>query len=427
MLTDRGSVASYYLMLFPRRITKRILTLALALLTLVQVVPAQQNKPSYAEVFEAVWQTVNDNFYDPAFGGVDWKAMRQKYSPDVAKVTDDAAFLAVVSRMLGELKVSHLYLRPAQPSGAGIAVKTRTIDGKRIVYEVAPASDAQMAGVRIGDELLAPVGARPVGSQATIRVRRCDGRENELRVRRERAWWPPEHPSLRWRSIESAPGKRIGYIKSGRFDDDAAPLIDAAMSDLKNTVGLIIDVRENSGGNLSALRLASYFIPEPRMAVALLTRTYLDRQGSAPERLDVSRLRRVSGAYTTEKILDAMKNNRGGAAFYSEKTPYSYPGKVVVLTNSETGSAGEGFAWMMKGLKSVTLVGGATAGAVLGGEPFNLPGGWVLTVPTHASWGPDGNRYVDQSVSPDVEVTWTRADLCEQRDPDIARALEILR
>jgi carboxyl-terminal processing protease len=407
---------------------KRILILALALFCLIQSAPAQQaTRASYAEVFEAVWQTVDDNFYDPAFGGVDWKAMRGKYSPEVAKVRDDAAFLAVVDRMLGELKVSHLYLRPAQPSGSGIAVKTRDIDGKRIVYGIAPASDASVAGVRIGDELLTPVAAGPIGSQATIRVRRCDGTRSERRVRRERAWWPPEHPSLRWRSIEQAPGRRIGYIKSGRFDDDAAPLIDSAMSELKDTAGLIIDVRDNSGGNLSALRLVSYLIPEPRMAVALLTRTYLDRQGSAPEQLDVSRIARVSGVYTTEGIINAMKNNGGGAAFYSEKTPFAYTGKVVVLINSETGSAGEGFAWMMRGLKSVTLVGGPTAGVLLGGEPFNLPGGWVLTVPTHASWGPDGKRYVDQSVHPDVEVRWTRADLCEQRDPDIARALEILR
>lgn len=407
---------------------KRILISALLLLSLIQLAPAQQErKPSYAEVFEAVWQTINDNFYDPAFGGVDWKAMRQKYSPEVEKVTYDAAFLAVVYRMLRELRVSHLELRPAQLPGAGIAVKTRTIDGKRIVYDVAAASDALVAGVRIGDELLTPVVSGPLGSQATIRVWRCDGSESELRVRRERAWWPPEHPSLRWSSIEQAPGRRIGYIKTGRFDDDAAPLIDAAMGELKDTAAMIIDVRDNTGGNLSALRLVSYFIPEPRMQAALLTRTFLSRLGSAPEQLDVGRIPRVSGVYTTRGIIDAMKTNGGGAAFYSEKTPYSYTGKVVVLVNGETGSAAEGFAWMMKGLKSVTLVGGTTAGVLLGGEPFDLPGGWTLTVPTHASWGADGKRYVDQSVRPETEVTWTRTDLCVQRDPDMTKALDVLR
>jgi carboxyl-terminal processing protease len=46
---------------------------------------AQPNqKPSYSELFDSVWQTINDNFYDPAFGGADWKAIRQKYAPQVA-------------------------------------------------------------------------------------------------------------------------------------------------------------------------------------------------------------------------------------------------------------------------------------------------------------------------------------------------------
>ena len=47
---------------------------------------------------------------------------------------------------------------------------------------------------------------------------------------------------------------------------------------------------------------------------------------------------------------------------------------------------------------------------MLGGELFPLAGGWTLTVPTHASWGPDGERYVDTPVTPDVEVKLKRGD-----------------
>ena len=169
---------------------KRIRISGVLLLSLAHLVAAQQGmKPSYAEVFDAVWQTINDNFYDPAFGGVDWSSMRRKYSPEAAKVTDDAAFLAVVYRMLRELRVSHLELRPAQSPGAGIAVKTRSIGGRRIVYEVAAASDALIAGFRTGDELLTPAAEvrGPLGSQTSIRIRRCDGTLNELRIRRENA------------------------------------------------------------------------------------------------------------------------------------------------------------------------------------------------------------------------------------------------
>ena len=171
----------------------------------------------------------------------------------------------------------------------------------------------------------------------------------------------------------------------------------------------------------------SYLIPKPGITIALLSRPFLELLGGAPEQVDLSRLPRVSGAYTTAAIIEAMKRNKGGAAFYTEDVgDRLYRGRVVVLINSGTGSASEGFAAMVKSQKSVTLVGHTTLGALLGGERFDLPGGWVLTVPTHASWGPDGKRYIDQSVTPDVEVTWTRQDLCEGRDPDIAKALDLL-
>jgi carboxyl-terminal processing protease len=204
-------------------------------------------------------------------------------------------------------------------------------------------------------------------------------------------------------------------------------LIDAAMQAVKETYGLIIDLRNDSGGNISALRLTSYLLPGPRMALALLSRPFLEKLGGAPEQLDLSKIPRVSGVYTTRGIIDAMKSNGGGVAFYTEDLgDRRYRGRVVLLINKGTGSASEGFAAGLKGQKAITLVGRTTLGALLGSERFELPGGWELTVPTHASWRPDGRKYVDQPVSPDIEVKWTLQDFCDQRDPDIAKALELL-
>lgn len=409
---------------------KQYLVAALVVLSLVSPCAAQETRqPTYPELFEAVWQTINDNFYDPSFGGVDWKAMHRKYQPEVAKVTDDNSFVALAYRMMRELHVSHLDLVPRQLVQSGIAVRSKRIEGKSIITTVAIASDAQKQGLRVGDLLMSSPAelVGQIGTPATVRVQGCDGGSRTLQVRRENPWWPPEHPSLRWRSVEQASGRRIGYIKIPRFDDDAAPLIDAAMAALKGTYGLIIDLRDESGGNLSSLRLVSYLIPGPRMTAALLSRPFLERLGSAPEIVDLSKVAHVSGAYTTAAIIEAMKKNNGGAAFYTEDVgDRLYRGRVVILVNSGTGSASEGFAWVMKNHKSVTLVGHTTLGALLGGERFDLPGGWVLTVPTHASWGPDGKRYIDQAVTPDVEVIWTRQDLCEGRDPDMAKALDLL-
>lgn len=407
----------------------RLLALCVVL-TSAQVLCAQTSgKPSYQELFDAVWSTINVNFYDPSFGGVDWKAVREKYAPEVAKVKDDRAFLDLAYKMMDELHVSHLGLRPSQVRRVNIGVRTWRLDGKSVITNVAFASDAQKQGLRVGDLLLDQPGdvTGMIGTSTQIHVQGCDGRERTVEVRRENPWWPPEHPSLRWKTIEQASGRRLGYIKTTRFDDDAAPLIDTAMDALKDTYGLIIDLRDNSGGNISSMRLASYFVPPPQLGVVLLSRPFLNKLGNAPEQIDLSKIPRVSGVYTTRGIIDTMKKNDGGAAFYGEDLgERRYRGRVIVLINRDTGSAAEGFAWMLKNRPSITLVGRTTAGALLGGEPFDLPGGWVLTVPTHASWGPDGKRYVDQPVAPDVEVKWTRQDFCDQRDPDVAKALDLL-
>ncbi len=167
---------------------KNYVLVALVALTLVRPCVAQDTrKPTYPELFEAVWQTINDNFYDPSFGGVDWKAMRRKYQPEVAKVTDDNSFTALAYRMMRELHVSHLDLVPRQLVQSGIAVRSKRIEEKRIITTVATASDAQKQGLRVGDLLITPPNELigQIGTPATVRVQDCDGRERGLQVRRE--------------------------------------------------------------------------------------------------------------------------------------------------------------------------------------------------------------------------------------------------
>src|SRR5258705_976106 len=200
---------------------RRALLIVLVVFSLAGSSAGQTRRPSYLELFDAVWQTINDNFYDPAFGGVDWKATRQKYLPEVAGVKDDQAFLTLAYRMMRELHASHLDLVPLQAPLVGIGIRTRQIEGVRIITTVAIASDAQKQGVRVGDVLLDPLSTLTgqLGTTASVHVKSCDGRARTFEVRREDPWWPPEHPSLRWRTIEQRIDRRIGYIKASRFDD----------------------------------------------------------------------------------------------------------------------------------------------------------------------------------------------------------------
>ncbi|QYO64676.1 S41 family peptidase [Leptolyngbya sp. 7M] len=232
----------------------------LALAVLSSQAQTSSPTPPYPEIFNAVWLTVNERFYDPSFTGVDWKAVGERYRPQAELARSDSEFHAVIEKMLKELPVSHLQISMPRGTGQfGTGVLTQQIEGRTVVTYVPEGSDAQAKGIRFGDILLEPnkeLGA--LGSYSDLRLRGCDGKTRTLKVRRE-SHSQPERPSIRWRTFSIDDGKRIGYIRAVRFDDDVAPLVDAAMSELKNTNGIIIDVRDNTGGNMSFVRLSSYF------------------------------------------------------------------------------------------------------------------------------------------------------------------------
>lgn len=383
----------------------------------------------YPALLDKVWSTVDNNFYDPTFNGSDWKAVGIRYRARVASVKTDEDFKALASAMLNEIGTSHLYIvAPSRSaaSGVGIGVGYRELDGSVLVSQVTPLSEA---GVRVGDRLLSSreslIGE--VGTRAQGRFEDCGGKVRDVSARRIAAFWPPEHPAFQWWSAKVSQIQTIGYIRIDRFDDGAAALADRAMAELKDTAGLVIDVRENSGGNASALRLASYFAAGETPAFALFARPYLQALGHKVTRADVAGAAKITGAYTDEAIFAAVSSNKGAATFWSEDlSDRRYLKPVVVLIGEDTGSAAEGFGWMMRGLPQVKFVGRRTAGALLSADRFPLPGGWVLTVPVQGVWGADGSDYRDRAVAPDVAVPWTRADMCSGRDPDVLAALALL-
>ncbi|MET0273428.1 MAG: S41 family peptidase [Phenylobacterium sp.] len=408
-------------------------TLAAAVLALAISMPARAAEPTiYGALFDEVWKTVDENFYDPTFGGRDWRAIGDRYRARLPTVMDDAAFATLANAMLGELQVSHLYLSPpagnAVKGGVGIGAVVEERDAEQVVVEVVPLSDAQRQGLRVGDRVLNPAElSGPLGASSDLQIRGCDGRRRTLRVRHERALWPPQHPAFEWRQVTIRPGVSLGYIRIDRFDDGAAALADQAMAELKDTQGLVIDVRRNTGGNLSGLRLTSYFSGASRPAVALLGKPYLQALGRRVTAADIAALPATRGAYTDEAIFAALQAGKGAAVYYSDDLGAArYAGKVVVVIGEETSSAGEGFAAITRDLAGATLVGRPTAGYLLSSDRFTLSGGWRLTAPVDGVWAADGRDYGDKAVAPDALVARTAADVCRADDPDLAKAVDIL-
>lgn len=398
---------------------------ALIVALAASTVPAQAQR--YERLYEALWTTVNDNFYDPHFRGTDWAAQRERYRAQARAADSDAEFLAIAREMLGQIESSHLHISPPAQSTGGSSIGARfTRDGDdQVATQVAPLSDAYAKGLRVGDRLLSDPDALrgDLGTDAAVRIRTCEGQQRTLNIRRESAFWPPEHPGFRWSQIRTAGERRIGYMRIDRFDDGAAALADQAMAELGEASAIVIDVRNNSGGNVSALRLASYFGPGAEPAVILLARPYLQALGRPVTTADIAAAPRVDRAYTTEAVFDAMMRHNGGAAFWTDTIERRFTGPVFVLVSEETGSAAEGFAWYMRERTHAKLIGTQTQGALLSSESFDIGDGWSVTIPVHGLWGANGVDYGDRAVPPHEEIRPTRADLCAGRDPVLGAAL----
>lgn len=388
-----------------------------------------QTTAGYAQLYESLWSTVDEHFYDPHFKGVDWAEARERYAERAEAIENDEQFAALAGEMLAEIGSSHLHIRPPERNvrTVGIAAHITTIDGDTIVSDVAQLSDAHRRGLHPGDRLLSlPSALRgKLGSVASVKIERCDGEKRELRIRREQAGWPPEGPGFRWSQIRVRPDVSIGYLNIGRFDDGAAELADRAMAQLMESQALIIDLRNNSGGNVSSLRLASYFGNGAEPVVALFARPYLEALGRPVREADIAAAPRIDAAYTTAAVFEAMSANGGGAVFWTEENPRKYERPVYVLVGEDTGSAAEGFAWYMRERTHAMLIGRVTAGELLSSETFEIGEGWSVVVPVHGLWGADGTDYGDRAVPPDGDVAWTRDDLCTGRDPDLETALSL--
>lgn len=127
----------------------------------------------------------------------------------------------------------------------------------------------------------------------------------------------------------------IGYIEVVQFPPPQAfkPVVDQAMSALKGSRGLIIDVRRNGGGSPESVAyLVSYLVKERRPLSTIISRN--------PKTKDFTR-----------------------QAFSSMPTPVSFADvPVYVLTSKNTFSGGEDFAYTAQAFKRGTIVGEVTGG-----------------------------------------------------------------
>jgi C-terminal processing protease CtpA/Prc len=360
--------------------------------------------------------------------GARWSDVPTLYATDLREVKGRDDFVALLEKVVDELHDPHAQLNTnlarsfrLVPSGTDLWAEWQ--GGMAIITQVRDRSDAQRAGIRSGATVISIDGV-PIGDAVEARLGRSyahsnaaardwalrsvlAGRHNTLRLLALRdgatmrtVELPAKDQSSAGAPLETSEIRSgIGYIRFNDSigDDATVAAFDRALSELRRTRGLIIDLRNTaSGGNTSVARgILGRFV-----------------------RQDLPYQRHV---LPTEERDTGVR--RSWLELVSPRGEFTYSQPVVVLVNRWTGSMGEGLAIGFDATKAGTVVGTPMARLVGATAHFTLPHtGIGINIPTERLYHVNGTPR--EVYAPTVLV-----DVSKARDQDafVETALKVLR
>lgn len=192
----------------------------------------------------------------------------------------------------------------------------------------------------------------------------------------------------------------IGYIYCSSFSNGIGDgNLDQTLNRLAICDGLIIDVRNNGGGNLTTAQ-------------------------------------KLAARFTNQKTLVGYMTHKTGKGHSDFSNPYPvyiepsngirWQKRAVVLTNRRSFSATNDFVNSMKQFPLITIVGDKTGGG--SGLPFTseIPCGWSIRFSASPMLDPQMNQ-IEFGINPDIKVDMTSEDMQKGKDTMIEIACKLLK
>ncbi|UCD50964.1 MAG: HEAT repeat domain-containing protein [Phycisphaerales bacterium] len=301
--------------------------------------------------FDRVWETVDREYAMFVIRpDVDWNALRRQYRPEALAARSDTELAVLMSDMLSHLRDLHVWMRVR---GNSVPVFSRDYprnwNGKGPIYE----------------KLVAPA-----------------------HLVSRRIFWAKTADKIGW------------IVITGWSEAETVDHFDDILEEMRDTRGLIIDARGNSGGDsMLAALVAARFVDRPR--------TYMYyRHRTGPAHSDLS-----------ERIPRRL----------TPRGPWRYDRPVILLQGRYCMSANESFCAQMAACPNVTTMGEPTRGST--GFPvwFQCPAGIEVGIPQWIAYQADGEVFDEQGIAPEVPFAWRREAFAGEKDDLLCVALERLR
>lgn len=381
-------------------------------------------------MLQNVASDVRKNYYDPKLHGVDWDAKVEEAKDKIAKATSWGDAMLAIAAVLEALDDSHTVFYPTQQLiREDYGWQFQIVGEHCYVTHVRPKSDAENKGLRPGDEVLTIGGftltrdslkkikyvVNGLLPQSSLRVRLKDQsgkvRQVDVMARVRQSKQIMDMGDMTGRDVQELrlEAEDQQYLMRPRyaFEGDVMILklpvylmtpvkVTALIAQARKGSSLILDLRGNPGGAESTLQ-------------DLLSGVF-DRAVKIGDRV---------GREATQPV--TTKSSQHNA----------FTGKLIVLVDSESGSASELFARVVQIEKRGTVLGDRTAGSVRQAQNYGHVTGinpeyryWTLVSVADLVMS-DGNSLEDVGVAPDETMVPSAADLASGRDPVMAHAAQL--
>ena len=392
--------------------------------------PSGFDKDRGRAMLNVIKDDLKKNYYDANFHGMDVETRFKTADAKVREAMSLGQIFGIIAQALVDLDDSHtFFVPPGRVSKTEYGWQMQVIGGKTYVTAVKPGSDAAAKGLREGDEVYSIDGVGPV-------------RDNIWKL------------NYMYRALRPRPGMRLVVIKPDGLEQQLDVLAKVqsgkqVMDLTGNDIWTVIRESENESRlhrhryvelsddvfvwKMPEFDLEKYkvddFVGKFRKKNGLI----LDLRGNHGG-YEETLLRLIGNVIDHDVTLGELKRRKESKPLIAKTRGGDdvFAGKLIVLIDSESGSAAELFTRVVQLEKRGIVIGDRSAGAVMRAKEYPHQ----IGIDTVAFYGvsitdadiimSDGKSLEHVGVTPDETKLPSAADLASQSDPVLAYAASLL-